>query len=235
MRVFVDLHIHSCLSPCGDALMTPNNIVNMSMLKGLDIIAVADHNTAKNLPAVKKVCDEVGVLLLPAMELTTQEEAHLLSYFPTVEQACAFSEEIYPYLPPIKNRASLFGEQQVMNEEDKQIGTEEKLLISALDLSIDELVIRIHAAGGLAVPAHINRGNNGLLNVLGFLPPGMPVDAVEVARAMPCMADVSSLRVLHSSDAHYLENILEAEFDLHIPERSVEALFEWIKSGFKQW
>ena len=228
VRAFVDLHIHSCLSPCGDALMTPNNIVNMSMLKGLDFIAVTDHNSARNLPAVEKVCAQTGVLLLPGMELTTQEEVHLLSYFPTVAQACAFSEEIYPFLPPIKNRASLFGEQQVMNEEDEQVGEEEKLLLSALDLSIDELVDRIHAAGGAAVPAHINRGNNGLLNVLGFLPPGLPVDAVEVTRDMPCAADVSALRVLHSSDAHYIENILEAEVSLEVPEKSVAALFDWI-------
>ncbi|MFR8669277.1 MAG: phosphoesterase, partial [[Clostridium] leptum] len=34
MRVYYDLHIHSCLSPCGDNDMTPNNIVNMSLLNG---------------------------------------------------------------------------------------------------------------------------------------------------------------------------------------------------------
>ena len=84
MRLFCDLHIHSCLSPCGDELMTPNNIAGMAMLKGLDAIAVADHNSARNLPALSKTCAAMGVLLLPAMELTTAEEAHLLSYFPTV-------------------------------------------------------------------------------------------------------------------------------------------------------
>ena len=98
MRLFCDLHIHSCLSPCGDELMTPNNIAGMAMLKGLDAIAVADHNCARNLPALSKTCAAMGVLLLPAMELTTAEEAHLLSYFPTVEAALAFSEEI-PRLP----------------------------------------------------------------------------------------------------------------------------------------
>ena len=102
MRLFCDLHIHSCLSPCGDELMTPNNIAGMAMLKGLDAIAVADHNCARNLPALSKTCAAMGVLLLPAMELTTAEEAHLLSYFPTVEAALAFSEEIHAYLPPIQ-------------------------------------------------------------------------------------------------------------------------------------
>lgn len=228
MQVFVDLHIHSCLSPCGDQLMTPNNIAGMAMLKQLDIIAVADHNSAKNLPAIAHTCRQAGILLLPALELTTQEEAHLLAYFPSVEMACAFSNDIYNHLPPIKNRPSLFGEQQIMNENDEQIGTEPHLLISALNLSVDELVRRIHAAGGAAVPAHINRGNNGLLNVLGFIPPNLPVDAVEVSRELPCGADVSKYRVMHSSDAHYIENILERDVWLDLPEKSVQAAFDWI-------
>ena len=54
MRYSYDLHMHSCLSPCGDMDMTPNNIVNMACLLGLDIIAVSDHNTARNLPAVSR-------------------------------------------------------------------------------------------------------------------------------------------------------------------------------------
>lgn len=98
MKYAVDLHLHSCLSPCGDELMTPNNIVNMAYLKGLDMIAVCDHNTARHLPAIKKVADAVGVGLLPGMELTTQEEVHLLAYFRTVEQAVEFSNVIYPHL-----------------------------------------------------------------------------------------------------------------------------------------
>ena len=36
MEYFADLHIHSCLSPCGDEDMTPANICGMAKLKGLD-------------------------------------------------------------------------------------------------------------------------------------------------------------------------------------------------------
>ena len=135
MRLFCDLHIHSCLSPCGDELMTPNNIAGMAMLKGLDAIAVADHNSARNLPALSKTCAAMGVLLLPAMELTTAEEAHLLSYFPTVEAALAFSEELHGHLPPIQNRPDIFGPQQVLDEDDEQVGSEDLLLLNALSLS----------------------------------------------------------------------------------------------------
>lgn len=229
MRVYVDLHLHSCLSPCGDALMTPNNIAGMSMLKQLDVIAVADHNSARNLPAVAEACRVVGVGLLPAMELTTAEEVHLLAYFPDVDSACAFSQEIYPFLPAVDNRPALFGPQQVMNDQDEEIASEPRLLISALNLTIDELVNRIHARGGAAVPAHVNRGSNGLLNALGFLPPDLPVDALETTRGMPCAANLSGRRLLHSSDAHDLGNISERDFFLELEEATPEAVFRWIR------
>ncbi len=147
--LFCDLHIHSCLSPCGDALMTPNNIVGMAFIKGLDVIAVCDHNSARNLPAVKAAADLMNVLLLPGMELTTREEAHMLCYFRTVQACMAFGEEIYAHLAPTPNDERFFGRQQVMNEQDEEIGVEERLLIGALDLPFEACAARIHAAGGL--------------------------------------------------------------------------------------
>jgi len=230
MKLFCDLHIHSCLSPCGDALMTPNNIVGMAFIKQLDAIAVCDHNTAHNLPAIQEVANMMGVVLLPGMELTTREEAHMLAYFRSVEEAVAFSDRIYDYLPPIKNNAKFFGEQQRMNAQDEVIGIEERLLISALDLSFEECAALIDEHGGLCVPAHINRGSNGCLNALGFLPAGVHYDALEISKAvaMPAM-DVSGYRILHSSDAHYLENILEPEFTIEAAEKSTEALFAAIQ------
>ncbi len=212
--------------------MTPNNIVNMARLKGLDMIAVADHNTAGQLRAVKAVADAVGVSLLPAMELTTREEAHLLAYFLTVEEAEDFSREIYEFLPPIPNRVSLFGRQAFMNEDDEIVREEEKLLISALSLSVDALAERLRARGALAVPAHINRGANGILNALGFLPPGLPFDAVEVAPELPLPEKgIPALKRLRSSDAHYLENIFERTEFLDMSECSPRGFFDYIRSG----
>lgn len=232
MKYAVDLHIHSCLSPCGDELMTPNNIVNMARLKELDLIAVADHNTARHLPAVKKVADAVGVGLLPAMEITTKEEAHLLGYFPTVEAAVDFSDAIYPHLPPIKNKPKLFGEQLELDEDDETVRSEEKLLISALDLSIDKLVPMILDAGGLAVPAHINRGSNGLLQALGFIPPDIPFSALEVSIGLPLPhKGIPDLVQLHSSDAHYLENMFERQEFLELESPDAAGFFRMIQSN----
>ena len=234
MNIYCDLHIHSCLSPCGDALMTPNNIVGMAFIKQLDAIAVCDHNSARNLPAIKEVADMMNVLLLPGMELTTREEAHMLCYFRTVEECVAFGEEIYAHLPPIPNNEKFFGRQQVMNAQDEEIAVEEKLLISALDLSFEECAKRIHEAGGLCVPAHINRGSSGVLNALGFLPAGVHYDALEVSKKvnMPPV-DLIAYRLLESSDAHYLENILEPEHALEAEERSIEAIFEAIRGNVR--
>ena len=229
-KLFCDLHIHSCLSPCGDSLMTPNNIVGMAFIKQLDVIAVCDHNSARNLPAIAEAAAMMNVLLLPGMELTTREEAHMLCYFRDVDTCLAFSDRIRSHLPPIPNNERFFGRQQIMNAQDEEIGVEERLLISALDLGFEECERLIHEAGGLCVPAHINRGSNGVLNALGFLPAGARYDALEISKAVPWPEiDTSAYRVLHSSDAHYLENILEPEFAIEAYERSVDAIFDAIQ------
>ncbi len=234
MKYAVDLHLHSCLSPCGDELMTPNNIVNMAYIKGLDMIAVADHNTARHLPAVAKAAKAVGVGLLPAMELTTMEEVHLLAYFRTVEEALEFSDVIYPHLPPIKNRPAIFGEQLELDEDDEPVRSEDKLLISALDLSINELTAMILDAGALAVPAHINRGANGLLQALGFIPPGVAFSALEVAIGMPLPhKGMPDMIHLHSSDAHYLENMFERQEFLDMDAPDPDGFFRMIEAGFR--
>ena len=209
--------------------MTPNNIVGMAFIKQLDAIAVCDHNACGNLPAVKEVADMMGVVLLPGMELTTREEAHMLCYFPDVESCMAFGRVAHEHLPPIPNRAEFFGRQVVMNAQDEETDEEKTLLISALDLSFEECERAIHEHGGLCVPAHINRGSNGVLNALGFLPGGARYDALEVsdAVAMPPM-DLSGYRLLRSSDAHYLENILEPTFALEAREKSAQAVFDAI-------
>ena len=210
--------------------MTPNNIVGMAFIKQLDAIAVCDHNSAENLPAIQEAADMMNVLLLPGMELTTREEAHMLCYFRDVPTCLAFSRRIREHLPAIPNNEKFFGRQQIMNAQDEETGVEERLLISALDLGFEECEKLIHEAGGLCVPAHINRGSNGVLNALGFLPPGARYDALEISKAVPWPEiDTNQYRVLHSSDAHYLENILEPEFAIEAYERSVDAIFDAIR------
>ena len=225
MRAYCDLHVHSCLSPCGDEAMTPGNIAGMARLKGLDLIAVTDHNTARQLPAVAAACHAMGVNLLPGLELNTREEVHLLAYFRTVPDAVAFSERIYPLLPTIPNRPDFFGRQVVMDDEDRETGVEPRLLISALDMDLSALTREIRAFHGLPVPAHINRGSNGLLNALGFLPPDSDFAALEITPGLTCLGDYSRWKILNTSDAHHLEDILERVFSLELPEPTADGFF----------
>ena len=216
IELFSDLHIHSCLSPCANDDMTPANICGMAVLKGLQMIAVTDHNSARNLPAVKACCDAYGLLMIPGMEITTREEVHLLGYFETVEQALDFSEFLRPHMPPKKNKPQFFGNQYVMDEDDNIIAEEDELLIGASDLRLAELTRIIRERGGVPVPAHINRGSNGLLINLGMMPDELGFTAVEVWRALPCAHTPQAGKViLHSSDAHNLGDILEPEITRH--------------------
>ncbi len=107
MKYYYDLHLHSCLSPCGDMDMTPNNLVNMAKLLGLDVIALTDHNTSLNCEAAIKVGEEVGVLVIPGMELTTSEDIHAVCLFPTLEKALAFSQYVDENRIHIRNKAAI--------------------------------------------------------------------------------------------------------------------------------
>ena len=124
MKLSYDLHIHSCLSPCGDNDMTPNNIVNMAILNGLVVIALTDHNSCKNCPAFLEAAQRSGILAIPGMELCTSEEIHVVCLFPELRQAMAFDREVYQYVPPIQNDPRIFGEQLILDGEDRQIGQE---------------------------------------------------------------------------------------------------------------
>lgn len=225
--MFVDLHIHSCLSPCADDDMTPANICGMAHIKGLDAIAVTDHNTARNLPYVKEAADYYGLILLPGIEVTTREEVHLLGYFPTVEAAVEAGEVFSCHLPDMPNNPKFFGNQFIRNTDDEIVGEETRMLIGATDIELADCARLIRKFGGVAVPAHINRGSNGLLVNLGMMPaePAFPV--VEVARQLPISEKVLKGRtVLYSSDAHQLGAIMEAEFDFPAERFSLGGLLD---------
>ena len=226
--MWVDLHMHSCLSPCADDDMTPANICGMAHIKGLDAIAVTDHNTGRNLPYVKEAADYYGLIFLPGMEITTKEEVHLLGYFRDVETAVEVGEIFSSHLPPMKNKPDFFGNQFVMNTDDEVQAVEERLLIGATDLDLSECAKIIRDHGGAAVPAHINRGH-GLLVNLGLFPEEPVFPVVEVRPELPVMEKlIAGKRRLWSSDAHHLGDILEAVSQVEPDRFSVGGLFDYV-------
>lgn len=238
MELHYDLHIHSALSPCGDGDMTPNNIVNMALICNLDMIAVSDHNTAGNVAAVMAVGKEAGITVVPAMELETAEEIHVLCLFPTLEAVLRFEkEQVAPALPPISNDPRIFGEQYFMNAEDEIVGEESRYLINATSISLDGLPELVRSYGGIAIPAHIDKATKSLVGNFGMVGDYMGFRCFELSRNLKDDFIVATpglgkrpYRYIHDSDAHYLQDIGEhsGENSLDLPENSAEALIRYL-------
>jgi len=226
MNVFYDLHIHSCLSPCGDEDMTPQNIAGMAALCGLEVIAVADHNTCRHCPQVVKAAREHGLLAIPAMELTTSEEAHILCLLPDLDAAKDFSDYVYARLPDIPNRADIFGEQVVLDEGDNPVGVETKFLLSSTSISVYDVVPLLREYGGAAVPAHIDRSSFSVLSNLGLWDFGWGFAAYEVYDREKNYSELSDLMRISNSDAHFLENMRDAENKLELETLSARAVIK---------
>ena len=221
-RYYYDFHIHSCLSPCGDNDMTPNNIAGVCALAGLQIAALTDHNSVKNCPAFYKAAKKQGIIPIAGMELTTAEEIHVVCLFERLEDAMSFGEEVDTYRIRIPNRVDIFGDQLVLNEEDEPIGVEDDLLPNATMLSLEEVPSLVEKFGGVCFPAHIDREANGIISILGTVPETPYFDCMELRdfenreayeKKYPIL---QNKRMLCGSDAHYLWDIRDANayFDL---------------------
>ncbi len=217
--MFYDFHIHSCLSPCAEDEMTPNNICNMALIKGLDIIAVTDHNSTRQLRSLSKAAEETGIKLLYGTELESSEEVHVLGIFPDLEAAEAFQPWIDERMPGIPNRPDFFGNQLMMDEEDRETGREDRLLIVSLDASLQECVDAIHSHGGRAILAHVLDRANSVTQQLGFIPMDLPYDGLEIKspdqiqrilKTHPWIK-ADSTHWFIDSDAHRLVDISEPE------------------------
>ena len=216
-KYYYDLHIHSCLSPCGDDDMTPNNIAGMAALNGLNIVALTDHNSCKNCPAFFEACKRYGLVAIAGMELSSAEDIHFVCLFPELDSAMAFDAEIKKHLPDIKNRPEIFGNQLVLNGEDEQMGIEDKLLITATDLWASDAIALARSYGAHVRPAHIDRTSNGIVAILGDVPAEYGFNFVEFNDGKNAdeyfhrYPSLSGLSHLVCSDAHHLWDINLAE------------------------
>lgn len=236
MKLFYDLHLHSCLSPCGDNEMTPYNLVNMAKVLGFDIIALTDHNSTKNCRAAVEAGKKAGLTVVPGMELCTSEEIHVVCLFKTVEGAESFGSFVRENIPEIKNRPHIFGEQFVMDSEDTVLESEELLLTAASFLSVDAVPGAVKKFGGVCFPAHIDRSSYSIISALGAFPEELCVSCFELTPDADEAVFFEKYPVtkhkllLRNSDAHYLGNMRFPENTLDLPENSAKALVEYLEN-----
>lgn len=229
MKLTYDFHIHTALSPCGDASMTPNNIVNMALLNGLDVIAVTDHNTCENVRAVIQVAQETELLVLPGMEIETREEIHVVCLFSTLDAVYNMQREVYERLPTRKNPEKIFGEQLILDDKDEVVGHLDRLLTFATDLSIDELQKLVIQNEGAFIPAHIDRPSYSILSNLGMIPVNMHISTLEISRHANYEAyaqKYGDYLLLQSSDSHDLGYIGICSRQIEVSERTVQSVIQ---------
>ena len=243
-KFYYDLHMHSCLSPCADDDMTPVSAAGIAALNGLGIAALTDHNSCGNLPAFFAACRAYGVVPIAGMELETAESVHIVCLFEEYDDAMRFWQTVKDnYMMPFKNDVAMFGGQYYMNDDDEVTGTEDILLITSTTLSLDEGVALAREHGAFVFPAHIDRPSNGIIEVLGDIPPEPGFTAVEfndganVESYREKYSEVKNALVLVDSDAHRLTSINEAvnyiDLDADLSDEAAvrKAFFEYLRKG----
>ncbi len=214
--------------------MTPANIAGMAALKGLDVIALTDHNTCRNCPAILEAADAYGVLAIPGMEITTSEEVHVLCLFENLLDALSFDNYVYQRLLPIPNKPEIFGQQQIYDSNDQILGEEPLLLINSTSISFDNLWRIVHDFHGVMVPAHIDKSTTSLISNLGFVPPDSLFKTAELKnlshlhalqKTNPYLKDC---HIISNSDAHYLQDINEPLLTIPVKNKTCRDILNYL-------
>ena len=221
-KVLADLHLHTCLSPCADMQMQATAIVVQAIKVGLDMIAICDHNSAENVAAVVKAGQKEALSVIPGIEITSSEEVHILGLFGTEQDLMGVQEVVYENLPG-ENSEEAFGPQIIIDEWDNTIGTNNKLLIGATNLTLEDVIEIIHQWSGLAIASHVDRERFSLIGQLGFIPNGLVLDAIEISKPGAAIKEYG-YPVLCSSDAHFLEDIGKNYSCFMVEEASFEEI-----------
>lgn len=229
MRKYVaDLHIHTCLSPCAELEMTPSAIMKRAAELGIDMVAIADHNSAGNVAAAVRAGREAGVHVIAAMELTSKEEAHVLAFFGSIEEAIRMQGEVFKYLPKMQVPKDDHRHWQVLvDEHDEVHGFEQRMLLGTTGMLLAELVRKIHEMGGVAVASHVDREAFSVMSQMGFVPQEIDFDGFEVIRPERAKAVLpfhQGASLIMSSDSHRLADIGRRTTEILLSEPSFEEL-----------
>jgi len=214
LRVYnADFHIHSCLSPCGDLDMSPKKIVAKALERGLDLIAITDHNASENVEAAIKAADKTSLTVLAGMEVASEEEAHLIALFDNLKFLQEFQQLVYDNLFSTGIDQKTIQDQVIVNENDEVEDFNDHLLLGATSLNFNQLVDEVHRLNGLAIASHVDKESFSIIAQLGFIPDDLELDALEISsftslnEAAQLFPDAARFPLVKFSDAHYLEDI----------------------------
>ena len=228
----LNLHVHTVLSPCAELLMTPGNIIQQAQKKGIDVLAITDHNSAENVEPALKLARGSKVTILPGMEVETAEEVHLLCYFYNLEALLELQQLVYDNLPSQKNEEDFFGPQVIVDNKDQFSKKNDRLLSSAVDCSLEEIVQKVKQLQGVVVPAHIGRVN-GLLYQLGFIPPELKKLGVTLyesenqKQAAVYQKQYPQFSFIPNTDIHHLKD-LETGFEICLNNKQPELILKYL-------
>ncbi len=237
-----DLHIHSCLSPCADDQMVPRKIIDRAKMNGLDMVAICDHNSAENVMVTQEIGQKEDVTVFGGMEATSQEEIHILALFDNTERLFEFQAVIYENLSGLNNE-KVFGRQVIVDQDGQIIGLNNRLLIGATSLSLQEIVETIRRMDGLAIASHVDRDSFSVISQLGFIPEGLRFDALELSPNYQCPSPKGhgsgsqryGFPLVTFSDAHFLSDVGKKFTIFLMKEPSVEEMRKalWGQDGRK--
>ena len=236
MDIRADLHIHTVLSPCGDLEMSPENILYFAQVQGLNMIGITDHNSTRQAPIIRDYGKTKGIFVLTGAEICSKEEVHALTFFETDEQLTIFQHYLDVHLPDIPNDPEKFGFQVVVDPEEQIIYEEPKLLISALNQSLEEIAHKVRQLDGIFIPAHIDKPCFSILSQLGFVPPDLRYDALELSshtslsKFLSGHPELKSASFIQSSDAHYPGDIGKIYTQLKIEDFSFKNIRQSIRN-----
>ncbi len=225
-----DLHIHTCLSACGDLTMSPSRIVKRARALKLDILGICDHNSAENVQATKNASVDKNITVLAGMEVTTREEVHIIALFDETREVLNLQRQVYEHLPPGENNETLFGPQIIANDLDEVEGYNRRLLITATSITLKVLVEEIHKLGGLAIASHVDRETYGIIGQLGFIPDDLKLDALEISPrmnrsdALARFPEIKKFPLISASDAHFLDDIGKATTSFLLEKPTIDEI-----------
>ena len=233
----VDLHVHTVLSPCADLLMTPANIIEKALANNTAVMAVTDHNSAKNVRVMMELAESTSLHIIPGMEVESKEEVHLLCLFNNLEVLLDWQQVVYHSLPDTNNDEEIFGPQIITDFNDKFVEKENRLLATATDMNIEEIVTEVRKRDGLVIPSHVDR-TLGLINNLGLIPPDLDLSILEIYRETEIKefkeqySFLNDYSFIKNSDSHYLDE-LKPRMQLKLDGVSLDEIVTAVKKDRK--